>query len=364
MTHIPAHSPTSLSPLCIPTYRFPSPALTPNLTYNSPYLSTGSAYQLLNGSHTSFPSNPQSASALVSAQSNVASQITGTPHENNGYGDKIFTGTNTGIGLSAGKLARLGRAGGRLGHLEVLGGLGPATGIVGGVYALPKDIGTAGKAIGEAWRSGSGQDWIHAGAETARASSTGLTLARNTLDAPLWLHNYRTGKAAKAAFQTAAPNASKAVVKAAVEQASKEALGRGGNAAGHAVKEAANKAALKSGTTVAKATGTTGRTAARAALNKGGKAAAKAATKAAGKGLLKAGAKAGARFVPGLNVAVAAADSAAMVATLADDKASTGKKVTSVITAAGSIVAATNIPVVSQVGPAVSAVSSFISSWF
>ena len=107
MTHIPAHSPTSLSPLCIPNYRFPSPALTPNLTYNSPYLSTGSAYQLLNGSHTSFPSNPQSASALVSAQSNVASQITGTPHENNGYGDKIFTGTNTGIGLSAGKLARL-----------------------------------------------------------------------------------------------------------------------------------------------------------------------------------------------------------------------------------------------------------------
>jgi hypothetical protein len=81
--------------------------------------------------------------------------------------------------------------------------------------------------------------------------------------------------------------------------------------------------------------------------------AAKVATKAAGPLAKMAG-----RFAPGANVAMAALDTANAVATWRDPKASTAAKVTSGITALGSIAAATNIPVVSQVGAAVSTVST------
>jgi hypothetical protein len=65
-----------------------------------------------------------------------------------------------------------------------------------------------------------------------------------------------------------------------------------------------------------------------------------------------------------MNVAMAAIDTGVAAATLADPKAGLGKKVTSVITAAGSIAAATNIPVVSQVGAAVSTVSGIVGAFF
>ena len=74
--------------------------------------------------------------------------------------------------------------------------------------------------------------------------------------------------------------------------------------------------------------------------------------------------KAAARFAPGLNVAIAAMDTANFAATMMDDKASTGKKVFSGLTAAGSIAAATNIPIVSQIGAGVAAVSGLIGSFF
>ena len=87
---------------------------------------------------------------------------------------------------------------------------------------------------------------------------------------------------------------------------------------------------------------------------------------------IKAGAKSAAgtlaktagRFAPGANIAIAAADTAKAVSTLRDPEASTGKKVTAGITALGSIAAATNIPVVSQAGAAVSAVSDFVGGFF
>jgi hypothetical protein len=77
--------------------------------------------------------------------------------------------------------------------------------------------------------------------------------------------------------------------------------------------------------------------------------------------------RAASRFVPGLNVAIAAADSVAFgseVANAIRGDVNPGKLVTSGITALGSIAAATNIPVVSQVGAAVSTVSSFVGSFF
>jgi len=86
---------------------------------------------------------------------------------------------------------------------------------------------------------------------------------------------------------------------------------------------------------------------------KGAEAAAKLGAKGAG-----TAAKAAGRFAPGLNVGIAALDTALAAKTIADPKASIASKVTSGITAAGSIVAATNIPIVSQVGAAVSTASS------
>ncbi|KFE64715.1 hypothetical protein [Hyalangium minutum] len=69
-------------------------------------------------------------------------------------------------------------------------------------------------------------------------------------------------------------------------------------------------------------------------------------------------AKVAGRFAPGLNIGIAALDAGIAARTWADPKSSTAAKVTSTITAAGSAAAATNIPIVSQIGAGISAVSS------
>ena len=86
---------------------------------------------------------------------------------------------------------------------------------------------------------------------------------------------------------------------------------------------------------------------------KGAEAALSAGAKGAGTAAKIAG-----RFAPGLNIAMAGVDTALAARALSDPNASVAKKVTSSITAAGSIAAATNIPIVSQIGAGVSAVSS------
>jgi hypothetical protein len=108
--------------------------------------------------------------------------------------------------------------------------------------------------------------------------------------------------------------------------------------------------------------------ASKVATKAGGKVLAKVATKVAGNSIAKAGVKAlgkvGGRFAPGVNVAIAAVDTAAFVNKMRDPKASTASKVTSGVTALGSIAAATNIPVVSQVGAGVSMVSDIVGGFF
>jgi hypothetical protein len=98
------------------------------------------------------------------------------------------------------------------------------------------------------------------------------------------------------------------------------------------------------------------------------RAGATAAREAAPHVLAATAGRAASRFVPGLNVAIAAADTAAFGAEVANairsGEPNVGKLVTSGVTALGSIAAATNIPVVSQVGAAVSTVSSLIGSFF
>jgi hypothetical protein len=82
------------------------------------------------------------------------------------------------------------------------------------------------------------------------------------------------------------------------------------------------------------------------------------------KALSPAAARVAGRFVPGANVAIAALDTAQAARTLADPSASTGKKVGDSITAGGSVLAATNIPVLSQIGAGVSILSSLATGYF
>jgi hypothetical protein len=107
------------------------------------------------------------------------------------------------------------------------------------------------------------------------------------------------------------------------------------------------------------------KTASESAFKAAEKAAVKGAVEAGGKVAAKAGAKAGAkvagkaagRFVPGANIAIAAYDVYKAGKTLRDPNASGWKKGTAVATAAFSVVAATNIPVVSQVAAGLSIAS-------
>ncbi len=132
--------------------------------------------------------------------------------------------------------------------------------------------------------------------------------------------------------------------------AAKSVLGK----AGRTMVRGAAKMAQKAGASTAKVVTT--------ALKAGkvaGKAVAKTAARVAG--------KVASRFVPGLNAAVAVADSAAAVrdiAAAAKGEGSVGKAAVSGIRAVGSIAAATNIPVVSQIGAGVSALADFAMGWW
>ncbi|MCB9674539.1 MAG: hypothetical protein H6737_05440 [Alphaproteobacteria bacterium] len=101
---------------------------------------------------------------------------------------------------------------------------------------------------------------------------------------------------------------------------------------------------------------------AKALAKTGGKEVLEAGGKAAAKGGMKALGKAGSRFVPGMNVAIAALDAKHAWDTIRDPNAPMHKKLTSGITALGSGLAATNIPVLSQIGAGVSTVSSLVEA--
>jgi hypothetical protein len=172
--------------------------------------------------------------------------------------------------------------------------------------------------------------------------STATSVAKDGLSTVGNVRNYQLVRnAANDRFRQAAPQASKQVARNVASAATREVLNEGSrnavraaarNAAGPGMKGAANVSA----------------NAARGALRGGGSTLAKAAG----------------RFTPGANIGIALADTTVAVSTLRNPKASFGKKATSVLTAAGSIAAATNIPGVSQVGAVGSTVSSFAGGFF
>jgi hypothetical protein len=339
----------------------------PSLTgaAGGPSLSPGPVSQLM--SQGGVPaSNVFNAAPLLHVQSQAASQITNPSRSQDQDRDpgawETFRGASTGNSV----LKALTRASSRLGRGAR--GLGSVAGLAGAALALPGGVSNAISSIETAWRTGEKDDIARASGNSTGALSTGTRLAKHGLETYSMgtkaVAGHLARRAGSQAFRQAAPGASKVVVKAAAKQAAKTALAEATEKAARKGVTAAATAAAKNSGTLARGAGAVGRGAAKTLLREGGEAAAKAAGKAVAKGALKTGAKAAGRFVPGLNIAIAGLDTATAVATLADSKASTGKKVTSVITAAGSIVAATNIPVVSQVGAAVSTVSSFIGSFF
>lgn len=340
--------------------RTPLPVATP------PSLSPSPVGSLLNGP-TRAASNPIEAAPLLCTQSHAAAQITNPSTTPEQPSDGVSVGQGLKGTSSVNAVAKaLTRATSRLG--QGTRAFGSVAGLVGSALALPGGLSEAATSLAAAWRSSDRGDIAHAAASTAGAGSTAARLAKHGIETTSLGANLIgrrvAGRAGAAAFRQAAPNASKAVVRAAARQAGAEAMKETAERLARRGVTAAATNAARAGGTLARGAGAVGRTAAKKVLQEGGEAAAKAASRAVARGALKTGAKAAGRFVPGLNVAIAGLDTAVAVATLADPKASTGKKITSCITAAGSIAAATNIPVVSQVGAAVSTVSSFVGSFF
>ncbi|WP_164007812.1 hypothetical protein [Pyxidicoccus trucidator] len=245
----------------------------------------------------------------------------------------------------------------RFGPWEIPGRAGGATvegvntrasrgaGVVGTLASaaqLPGAAYTAFRDTRDFFRNPSGATANKAFGSVAGAASTALNVVKGGLETAGNISNLRAAtNAARTAFTQAAPDAARAVANRVATTAAREAVEGGSRQVVRAVAARAAGEGLE-------AAGRLGANAARTALHGGGTAVARAAG----------------RFAPGLNVAIAVADTAVAVSTIADPNASTGKKVTAGITALGSIAAATNIPVVSQVGAAVSTVSSFIGSFF
>ncbi|RYZ41892.1 MAG: hypothetical protein EOO71_10200 [Myxococcaceae bacterium] len=253
--------------------------------------------------------------------------------------------------------------------LDLKGKLGIAGKAFGTLTSAAKLVGQAGTAISDvrnAVRSGSSEDWNKALGSVATAGKGAVSTVKGGLEIARDVQKFGSSyKAASSAFKAAVPNAGPKLARAAAGAAAKAAFEGGtSQAIKSGVRTAVSTAVKESGVAAKVITGTASRAAARAALSEGGKAAAKAGATAAAKAAGGTLAKAAGRFAPGANIAIAAFDTANAVSTVRDPNASTTKKVTSVITAVGSIAAATNIPVVSQVGAAVSAVSSFVGGLF
>lgn len=247
-------------------------------------------------------------------------------------------------------------------------------GVVTNAAKTIRGVGTAISDVRNAIRTGSRQDITTAAQSTLGTIRSGLSTVQSGFQAWGARQAYNTYRAATNAFRTAAPAVASNVAEAAARAATRTAhmAASGATALGSTARqvaragarEAAEAAARAAGPLARAVTGSGSRAAARAAISAGSNAAVRAATSTAARATASTVGRAAARFAPGVNIAMAAVDTGIAVATLADPRASTGRKVTSVITAAGSIAAATNIPVVSQIGAGVSLVSSFVGSFF
>jgi hypothetical protein len=241
-------------------------------------------------------------------------------------------------------------------------------GLVDSARKLPGQISTAVQDARQGFRRGaSAEERDKAIGSVATAAKTTLSTAKSAVelgrDATKVGSTYRAASNGfKSALAESGRQATGTARRAAAWTATKEAIGGARqNQVANAARGAVSKLVGNARQAVPQLVGGGTTKAANRALTQAAKT---AAQKAVATTTAKTVAKAAGRFVPGANIAIAAADAANAYSTVRDPKASTTKKVTSVVTAIGSAAAATNIPVVSQVGAAVSTVSSFVGGLF
>lgn len=214
------------------------------------------------------------------------------------------------------------------------------------VAQLPGAAATAFRDVRNAFQNATAETVTRATGSTASLVSTASSAAKGIIETGNLISNFRGIRdAAARTVLERAPDAARGLVNRVAGETAQQVL----DGASRQVTRAAAARVAGEGLEVTARAGAT------------------AAREAAPHVLAATAGRAASRFVPGLNVAIAAADTVAFgseVANAIRGDVNPGKLVTSGITALGSIAAATNIPVVSQVGAAVSTVSSLIGSFF
>lgn len=229
---------------------------------------------------------------------------------------------------------------------EIGGALSGRLGFFGGlllegslVASLPGAVAAAKKELRRAVRSGSRDDTVQAVHATASAGKVAVYTIKNlTRFAAIGLKLWSGYHAALEAFKTVAPAVSERVAHAAALSAVKQAFEGATNT-------------LQAAQNVTSNIGHASIAASEAAI---------LTTHQISSGFI--GQLAG-WLTPGLNIALMLFDTCIAVSTLADRKASVGKKVTACIGAAGSIAAATSIPIVSQAGVAVACTAALVGAF-
>jgi hypothetical protein len=249
---------------------------------------------------------------------------------------------------------------------------GGLAGVAGGVYTAATQGGAAVRSLGDAFTAARRGDTAEARRQLGAAGNESLAAARGAGTAvrgAVTFQNVATARrgatAAVESFRAAGGAAGLTAAAARTAEATVAGAGaRIATAAAGGVSQAAasvevgrralTSAALHAGTeTAARA----GEVAAEAALRAGARAGASTLGRAAG------------RLVPGVNVAMAAVDSTIAArdtynAVQHPTPRNIGRAAFSGLTAVGSIAAATNIPVVSQIGAGASAVTGFVAALF
>lgn len=232
-------------------------------------------------------------------------------------------------------------------------------GAVGGALAsgvlVPGMVGTAVSDVRQAARTGTRADIAQALASTSDAAGTALLTAQGVAQAVVDVSTFVSARrAAMAAVRAAAPQVGREVADAAARSAARAAV-RG--ASGAALQRVVARSVART------LPGTASRVASRAIVRSSTRLASRAALRATAQVGAGPVSRAAGRFIPGVNVALAAVDVATASATVANPSASAGKKAVAVLTALGSVGAATNIPIVSQVGAAVSAAGAVATAF-
>lgn len=252
------------------------------------------------------------------------------------------------------------------------GGVSIVTGGIGAVRGGSNAV----RSLGDAFESARSGNFRQAASHLGSAASSGLEGARSGLNAArgaLTIHSVgvaRRGATAAVESFRAAGGFTGLTSSAARTLEASVAAGGARIATAAASTTAATSRMAAAGVQVGE------RALTRAATHAGTEVASRVAVNA-GEAALRAGTRAGAstvgraaaRFVPGVNVAMAVVDTGLAArdtyrAVQDPTPRNIGRAAFSGVTALGSIAAATNIPVVSQIGAGVSVVSSFIGSLF